>query len=560
MSCYMSASTAAELCKNLFVYDNYHVPFHDAHAQFSVNFPHGLPLGPGMVFPRATQLTFQPVDALGELWVVENGQWVAVQRQELECYPWLTIERAAIPTEHGVIQVEARHVFLDERHLLSDFTFENSSREAAEISPRWLGLVPGDRYINPKNFREFEPIHAPHRPAFAEAVSSGIRAGLAAPDSPSDLPLMAVEWRCLTHPLSPWTGTDPAWSSSESMKETPKGNRPLFFALGRDFLLKLKPGEKVSFRFLLTVAYAWFKRPELDWPAPPATIPAIEAAVETRKAAFLKMTTSPKGILDLRTLRAKGALLRNSVAGLDGEFSTHTACLCAPSASGFSTVFFWDSLFSSVALATFDPPYAQGALHTAFARQLERDGSSPENKFNYTIPQYHFRQSPQAPIASWAVEKYLSHHSDQAFLAGIFPKLAANHRHWEDFGDADRDGLAEWTWRGQAADDSPLYDNIPPHAPGCDWMPPIASVSLNCFLYRDALFLAELSTRLGKTAEATHYRQRAEMIFQKFMEICYVPQEKRFWDYSHRTMAHRKLRTFYLFWPLWAHMPIPEKP
>ena len=39
--------------------------------------------------------------------------------------------------------------------------------------------------------------------------------------------------------------------------------------------------------------------------------------------------------------------------------------------------------------------------------------------------------------------------------------------------------------------------------------------------------------------------------------VCYLPGEKRFWDYNHHTRAHRRVKTFYMFWPLFAGMDVP---
>ena len=39
--------------------------------------------------------------------------------------------------------------------------------------------------------------------------------------------------------------------------------------------------------------------------------------------------------------------------------------------------------------------------------------------------------------------------------------------------------------------------------------------------------------------------------------VCYLPDEKRFWDYNHHTRTHRRVKTFYMFWPLFAGMDVP---
>jgi glycogen debranching enzyme len=227
----------------------------------------------------------------------------------------------------------------------------------------------------------------------------------------------------------------------------------------------------------------------------------------------------------------------------------------------FSTVFFWDTLFTSAALADFDPEFARGAIRTAFVRQLERDGASPEDRRNWSVPERKVYAAPQAPIGSWAVERYLARRGaepaqDRRFLAEMWPKLVANHRYWRDHGDRDHDGLAEWTWGGQTADDSPIYDQFT--SGKNSFLPPVASVSLNSFLYQDATILARLAKRLGRADEAAGYRKRADAIAEAMMRWLYVPAEKRFWDWNHHTLTHRRVRTFYLFWPIVCGVPVPR--
>jgi glycogen debranching enzyme len=91
------------------------------------------------------------------------------------------------------------------------------------------------------------------------------------------------------------------------------------------------------------------------------------------------------------------------------------------------------------------------------------------------------------------------------------------------------------------------------------WIPPIASVPLNSFLYKDALTLARLSRLAGEDGYANGCEKYAESLCQRLFEICFVPEEKRFWDYNHTTGRHTRIKTFYMFWPIWAGMPVRDE-
>jgi glycogen debranching enzyme len=264
---------------------------------------------------------------------------------------------------------------------------------------------------------------------------------------------------------------------------------------------------------------------------------------------------------DPHVTRARLALVRNGLRGLNGEFGDDVASLCTSSADDFSCSFFWDTLFSSTAIARFNPEYARGAIATAFARHLERDGSTPERRWNFCVPERMFQQAPQSPVASWALCSYLERQDDPDFLHRMYPFLVRNHGFWEEHSDLDRDGLSEYRWTGQAADNSPLWD---PYmmardaVTGCSWLPPVASVPLNAFLFWDARHLEHLAKKVGNAEDAARFQARQGAIQSALDRVCYLPEERRYWDYNHLTQTHQRARTFYMFWPLVAGMDVPE--
>jgi glycogen debranching enzyme len=93
---------------------------------------------------------------------------------------------------------------------------------------------------------------------------------------------------------------------------------------------------------------------------------------------------------------------------------------------------------------------------------------------------------------------------------------------------------------------------------GCFWLPPIASVALNSFLYRDAAELEALAPAAERAGDVKKWRDRKERLWTAFEKYCFVPDEKRYWDYNQRTHIHHKCETFYMFLPIWAGMPVPD--
>jgi putative isomerase len=260
-------------------------------------------------------------------------------------------------------------------------------------------------------------------------------------------------------------------------------------------------------------------------------------------------------------IKSRTGLLRSSIRGLNGEFGNYIGSLCYSGSEDFSSSFFWDSLFTSVAYSRFNPEAAKGAIAIAYHRQLEYDGSSPERKWNFSPARRMQIACPQSPLGGWALRSYYDNTSNIKGVAELYDKVAASHLFWRDFSDSDRDGLAEYNWSGQMGDNSPLWDPVTlgyDETSGCSWLPPIASVALNSFIYRDAEELARLATILGKDKDAVMWQERKAYVAKRLKEVCYLPDEGRYSDYNHRTQTHNRVKTFFSFLPLWAGVPVPE--
>ncbi len=550
--------------RDLIRYDQAHYPFSDHFSQFSVSFPAGGPIGIGAVNPKSVLATYQISKEALQLWMVESGQLVAVQRRSIISDPWQALEQAEVLIPDGSIQISARHLFVDERRLVSEFVFRNESTSSVEICPAWLGSMAADDRLYMLHY--FKGANPTPRKTFLESVAGGVRGGLRNAQ-PADLPEAGLTIRMVATETQVWMGESPFWAAGEtqSVAKLAAPGLPAYYGISVS-PFSLAAGAEIRFQFVLDVSFSSYLNPGLKWQNDELAMVDMDALETHNREQFLKdlnpdtLANSFGPHLRTRLLRSRYALLRDGLRGLDGEFGDEIACLCTADASDFSCSFFWDTLFSSVAIGDFNHEYARGAIRTVFTRHLARDGSTPERKFNYSVPQRMAQQAPQAPVVSWAVSEFLARGSDPQFLNEIYPLLKANHTFWEKFSDVDQDGLAEWRWSGQICDNSPLWDDYSAFTDlsGCGWLPPVASVSLNSFLYQDARLMKALSQRLGKTLDMDYFDQRMSTLTEKLFEICYLPEERRFWDYNHHTGRHARVKTFYMFWPLVCGMPVPE--
>ena len=448
-------------------------------------FPDFLPWDSGRS-ARATLSTYAISNPTLQLWLREGDDLVSLQRQDLECLPWMTIERAYLPVAGGVLEVEARHVFEDERTMRSHFVFTNHTASPIPLQPQWQGMICEDRELYMVPY--FIGTETVPRIPFLEKTPGGIVVGLRVSSPGHDLPQVGLRIRNC---------------GSDLTAET-EGLRYDFHTA-----LSLAPSASAEFQFLLEIDFITPGHPEFAWTSAVPVAGDFKILSDRARHRFVGNIGKPIEnlfpALALKSLAGALRLASRRHARAHGEFGDDLACLCTSDNTDFSCTFFWDTLFSSVAISDFHQPYARGAIRTAFVRFDERDGSSPERKYNYGPAGRMAQQSPQSPVASWAVRCYLEKHDDPAFLAEIYPKLTRNHDFWETFCDTDRDGLSEFRWSGQSCDNSPLWDpsrhSTPPPAAG--WLPPVASVALNSFLFWDANHLAALAdgrARRGRRA------------------------------------------------------------
>ncbi len=518
-------------------------PFVEPFARFSIAFAPG-PIGLGALHPRGILSTYHVSDPTLACWLVEPGGWRAVQRQSLECLPWEVSEAG----RQGQFTVQAVHTFAGPDTLFSTFTFTNTGSEAQVVEPAWTGVVQPETasYMLPY----FEGAPSDLRKHICETGPQTISARLSAIGTGSALPEILWRVSAVAGQVTTWKSGTAPWLGAST---APSADGRIWYAM-RGTPKTLLPGSQATWRFRLDVVTGNAQTCSRLPSAEVEDQDVVSARAQQRVLAALGAVPT-----DDLTLRARIALLRSGLEGC-GALAGRRASLCTADSSDFSCVFFWDSLFSSVAISNWNPGFAQDAVRAVFIDQDPRDGSAGERHWDRSAPQRLITQSPQMPIAAWAVWEQVRHATDRSFARDMWPTLVANHRFWEEFSDVDRDGLAEIRWSGQFSDNSPLWDGtgMATTGTGCGWLPPIASVAVNAFLYRDAGHMAQLADLLALPGEPQRWRDRQTRLATALHQHCFVAGEGRFWDWNHHTRRHRRVKTFWMFWPLWAGMPVPE--
>lgn len=531
----------ADRFDDLIRYDRHDHPFVDRAAHLSLSFSGPSTVGPQWLHPRAVLATTQRLEPVLKPGLYTDHDWLPLHRDALVSRPCEAIESGG----SGDVRVDSRWWFSSPRTARGRFTVRNAGDAARELRLAWLGAaLPDDSLHMLSLFPGASPAaRTPH-------VSAGDAAYAIRwlPEGGCDLPSLGLRVQLLGEDpdADAWCGDLP-WHAS---REPAAGGLNYAFVLPPT---TLGPSESRSFDFAVQFHAAnWHGElpafEELAADEPADAIAANRAAV----APVLGDDADPL------VRRARLSLHRCSLRGLNGLFGDDHASLCTANALGFSSTFFWDSLFTSSALAGLDPELSRGAIRVLFCRQLAFDGSCQEQQWNFGVGFRRPQQSPQSPLVAWAINRHLERHDDLPFAADLYDRALANLDFWTNFSDADRDGLSEYRWSGQIADNSPLWDRYNGDTGHCCWLPPVASVQLNCFRYREALELALIADDLGKTGEAADLRAQAVAIAARLEEICYVPADHAFWDFNHQTQHHTRARTFWMFWPLWAGLPLEE--
>jgi len=277
------------------------------------------------------------------------------------------------------------------------------------------------------------------------------------------------------------------------------------------------------------VAYAVFDAAQQRWNDLFAALPALSDASPSRQQLYGHAVS----VLRLNEYHGAGKILR----GLTASYCTRGHGLCV--------AHYWDSCFSAVGIATFDPVRAQQAIEVLLQNPATF-GAPPECVGRYTRT-----AAGQAPIEAWAAWRVYQASRDRAFLERVYGWSKLNNQYWFSYRDADGDGLCEWRNGGQIGDDSPRWDKAGV-VRNCKDMGEYESPDLNGFLHGQMCHLALMAGELGHTEQAREWEARAEELRGKMLSTLYFPEDDCFYDVDLLTHQPQRVIAPNHFIPLWA--------
>ncbi|NJL94120.1 MAG: hypothetical protein HC915_10540 [Anaerolineae bacterium] len=168
-------------------------------------------------------------------------------------------------------------------------------------------------------------------------------------------------------------------------------------------------------------------------------------------------------------------------------------------------VWSWDHCFNALALARQDPALAWDQFVLFFDHQ-EPSGAIPDHLTDSTRSFRFYKP----PIHGWALRELLKR-TDAITphqLAAVYAPLARWTEWWFRYRDDDGDGVPQYNHGNESG-----WDNGTVFSEGV----PVESPDLSAYLVIQMDALAELATRLGKPAEAAHWRERADRLLALLM-------------------------------------------
>lgn len=267
----------------------------------------------------------------------------------------------------------------------------------------------------------------------------------------------------------------------------------------------------------------------------PADIPAAGAA--TRR--WLSDALGPFDGLhgDARELpvlsRAVLTLLFNSTEA-PGLFAGRIASF--PNRGIYPCHFQWDACFQNLALDRMSPRLAEDALY-CLTETLRSDG-----KFGSFLCSTWMRAGEsQPPLVGWAGLRLVRERNDDHLAARLLGPLARNTEWWlsqrmSRFGLVFCTHAVETGW-----DDTPRFDK------GL-----IVPTDMNAYLLMQMRAIVEMAGRVGETALADEYAQKADAFAQRIVACMFDPATERFHDLLLATGERIPTRTPAMFLPFLA--------
>ncbi|RPJ22845.1 MAG: hypothetical protein EHM33_22515 [Chloroflexi bacterium] len=213
-----------------------------------------------------------------------------------------------------------------------------------------------------------------------------------------------------------------------------------------------------------------------------------------------------------------------------------------PSIIHYVGVWQWDAYFHALAYRHVEMHLAQDQIRIVLDHQRE-DGMIPDaihdegmvTRLNFPVD----ADVTKPPLLAWAAYKLYEEDGDREFLDEIYEPVVRWNNWWFEQNDLDGNGLCEYHHPfSSGLDDSPLWD---------DGMP-VESPDLNTYLYLQQESLAKMASVIGKEEDAEMWRERAETVAQRMIEVAWDAESGFFW--ARRNGSRVNVRTPFNLFPL----------
>jgi len=211
-----------------------------------------------------------------------------------------------------------------------------------------------------------------------------------------------------------------------------------------------------------------------------------------------------------------------------------------PNRGTYPTHYLWDSCFQNLAYELLNPSLARDAI-LQLTCNIRPDGKIPQ----FICSTWSRPHEVQPPLIGWAAQRLEKIPGQEDIGLAILPVLEKN-CHWWLTHRMTKYGLIE-TANGLETgwDNSPRFDHGP-----------ILALDMNSYLIRQLRYVSELCRRLGRKNDADFWRQKAETLATRLVELCYNPDKKLFFDFHVKTGKQLNVLTPAAFLPLWAGVPL----
>lgn len=159
--------------------------------------------------------------------------------------------------------------------------------------------------------------------------------------------------------------------------------------------------------------------------------------------------------------------------------------------------------------------------------------------------------------------------SDTSFVEEVYPALLDYHQWWYRDRDHDQNGLCEYgstdgtriaAARESGVDNAVRFDSATMLQNGPNaWSLNQESVDLNAYLFAEKGFLADLADGLGRTGEATDFRNEAKKLGARIRTTMFDEESGYFFDVDLETKAPIRVHGPEGWIPLWAGVASQEQ-